>query len=288
MRKWLAEPVAKMAIYLLSTLSLFAFLLFVRSARGYSAATMAAEVGAQMEAPLQQMADAGRPVADEVAGVAETTLPQQLPAPRAAAATQAAGAAKEPTPAPEEPAPVQLSAKEGLRAMAPFAVEEPVSAAALHALAAPAAYAVEEGAGSDLSLHSAMPLDMNALQAELERLRGMGFDLAFNEARPEYVGVYYATSYCCEAYKHICGGNGVTASGTAPTQGLTVAADWSKLPKFTWLYIEGVGIRRVEDTGSAIKQNRLDVAVDTHENALRWGGFGRHDVWVLAWGKSKK
>ncbi|MDL2254053.1 hypothetical protein LJC49_08325 [Ruminococcaceae bacterium OttesenSCG-928-I18] len=97
----------------------------------------------------------------------------------------------------------------------------------------------------------------------------------------EYVGEYYATAYCCERYPHICGGNGVTASGTVPTPGLTCAADWNVLPPGTWLYIEGVGLRRVEDSGSAIKGKRLDIAVDTHQNALRWPGLGNHHTWVL-------
>lgn len=97
----------------------------------------------------------------------------------------------------------------------------------------------------------------------------------------EYSGEFKTTAYCCEVYPHICGGNGVTASGTKPTPGLTAAADWSVFEPGTWLYIEDVGVRRVEDSGSAIKGSRLDVAVDTHENALRWKGYGTHRVWVL-------
>lgn len=96
-----------------------------------------------------------------------------------------------------------------------------------------------------------------------------------------YVGDYYLTSYCCESYPHICGGNSVTASGTVPTPGRTVAADWGLHPAGTWLYIEGVGLRRVEDAGSAIKGQKIDVAIDTHANALAWGGQGYHRVWVL-------
>lgn len=104
----------------------------------------------------------------------------------------------------------------------------------------------------------------------------------------EYVGEFHATAYCCEEYPHICGGNGITASGTKPQQGVTCAADWSVLPAGTYIYIEDVGVRRVEDTGSAIKGQRLDIAVDTHENALHWKGFGTHRVWVLSWGDGRE
>ncbi len=122
--------------------------------------------------------------------------------------------------------------------------------------------------------------EKDSLEKDKERMENA--ELSIMDAMTlSYQGEFYATSYCCEVYPHICGGNGVTASGTVPTPGLTCAADWSVFPPGTWLYIEGVGLRRVEDSGSAIKQKRLDIAVDTHANALRWPGQGYHHVWVL-------
>lgn len=47
------------------------------------------------------------------------------------------------------------------------------------------------------------------------------------------------------------------------------------------IYIEGVGLRYVQDTGSAVKGKALDVAVDTHSEALTWSGYGTHRVWLL-------
>ncbi|MDL2219986.1 3D domain-containing protein, partial [Ruminococcaceae bacterium OttesenSCG-928-O06] len=143
----------------------------------------------------------------------------------------------------------------------------------------PAAFALP----ADGEWETAIAPDWDALRAEADRiLAEFGLEVTVSE-RPEFYGAYHATAYCCEEYPHICGGNGVTASGTVPRQGLTCASDWAELPPGTWLYIEGVGIRRVEDSGSAILGKRLDIAVDTHDNALRWAGFGSHDVWVLSW-----
>ncbi len=147
---------------------------------------------------------------------------------------------------------------------------------------------------SQLSKEMALSAQLTQLEGELEAARTE--NTALNEENAqlnnatvtlldslklEYVGEYYATAYCCERYPHICGGNGVTASGTVPTPGITCAADWNVLPPGTWLYIEGVGLRRVEDSGSAIKGKRLDIAIDTHQNALRWAGQGSHHTWVL-------
>lgn len=101
-----------------------------------------------------------------------------------------------------------------------------------------------------------------------------------------YVGDYMCTAYCCEEYAHICGtGDGITASGQPIQAGVTAAA-CNAFPFGTVLYIEGVGIRIVQDRGGAIDGERLDIAVDTHENALAWSGYGMHKVYVLEWGRN--
>ena len=127
---------------------------------------------------------------------------------------------------------------------------------------------------------AAARMENTELESENQELNQASVSM-LDSLQLDYVGEYYTTAYCCERYPHICGGNGVTASGTVPTPGLTCAADWSDLPPGTWLYIEGVGLRRVEDSGSAIKGKRLDIAIDTHQNALSWSGLGSHHTWVL-------
>jgi 3D (Asp-Asp-Asp) domain-containing protein len=95
-------------------------------------------------------------------------------------------------------------------------------------------------------------------------------------------GTFFCTAYCTEQYEHICGeGHGITASGQPIQAGVTVAADQSIFPYGTVLYIDGIGIRIVQDKGSAIQENHLDVAVDTHENAKKWSGYGNHRVWIV-------
>ena len=61
-----------------------------------------------------------------------------------------------------------------------------------------------------------------------------------------------------------------------------MAADPDVFPFGTVLYIEDVGVRIVQDTGASVKGKHLDVAVSgSHKDALNWGGYGQHRVWVI-------
>ena len=95
-----------------------------------------------------------------------------------------------------------------------------------------------------------------------------------------YLGTFRATAYC--ACERCCGKWSqyhLTASGTTPEEGRTVAADWSVLPAGTVIEIEGIGQRTVEDTGSGIDGQALDVFFESHQEALE---FGVREVEVFA------
>ena len=83
-------------------------------------------------------------------------------------------------------------------------------------------------------------------------------------------GMFTITTYCpCAA----CNGKWAgmpTASGTPITPGRTIAVDPSVIPLGTSVYIEGIGTRIAEDTGGAIKGNRIDLAVSDHSESGTW------------------
>ena len=74
------------------------------------------------------------------------------------------------------------------------------------------------------------------------------------------MGQFKLTFYCPCA---TCNGAvGVpTASGTSLVEGRTIAVDSSVIPLGSRVYIEGYGLFIAEDTGSAIKNNKIDVLV---------------------------
>lgn len=82
------------------------------------------------------------------------------------------------------------------------------------------------------------------------------------------VKIYKVTAYC--ACSKCCGkSTGITASGKKATAGRTIAAP-STFKFGTKLSINGKTYV-VEDRGGAIKGNRIDLYVESHSAALRWG-----------------
>ena len=124
-------------------------------------------------------------------------------------------------------------------------------------------------------------LKNNNLSQELEDVQTIISDLKNTEYKAIYYNDFKITHYCNELYDHICGGNGVTASGTTIEVGRTVAVDPSVIPYGTILYIEGYGFRVAEDCGGAVKEHQIDVAVHTHDEAMSSGVRYNVGVWVL-------
>jgi 3D (Asp-Asp-Asp) domain-containing protein len=90
------------------------------------------------------------------------------------------------------------------------------------------------------------------------------------------------TFYCCEERPHICGtGSGITASGRRVTPYVSCAVDPAVIPLGSTIMIERNGemlYLRADDTGPAIRGNRLDIAVQGHQEALSLG-VKTADIW---------
>ena len=81
---------------------------------------------------------------------------------------------------------------------------------------------------------------------------------------------YFTLTYYCPCTK-CCGkyASGITASGTTATAGRTIAAS-SQYAFGTKMIING-HTYTVEDRGGAIKGNKIDIYVDSHQEALKLG-----------------
>jgi 3D (Asp-Asp-Asp) domain-containing protein len=78
---------------------------------------------------------------------------------------------------------------------------------------------------------------------------------------------------------------GMTRSGTQVKEGRTIAVDPNVIPLGTWVYIEGIGLRRAEDTGGAVKGKKIDVYYDSDATAKSFGLKRGYTVYVI--GKKK-
>ena len=85
------------------------------------------------------------------------------------------------------------------------------------------------------------------------------------------LGNFELTWYCpcekCVGKKKVV----KTATGTTPKAQRTIAVDPNKIPLGSIVYIEGYGYFVAEDTGSAIKSNRIDIFINSHQEALQLG-----------------
>lgn len=103
-----------------------------------------------------------------------------------------------------------------------------------------------------------------------------------SEKKPATRGVDRDLRMLATAYTLECGnGDGFTATMTRPRIGV-IAVDPRVIPYGFLVYIEGYGYFRAEDTGGAIKGNRVDIFMVCRSEALN---FGRRWVDVKLIGK---
>lgn len=102
----------------------------------------------------------------------------------------------------------------------------------------------------------------------------MDIDVKINRSKKETI-TFNVTAYC--SCSKCCGVKsdpkyiGLTASGNYAKEGITIAADTDILPMGTRVYIEGIGERVVQDTGSAINGYDIDLYFNSHEEAKIFG-----------------
>ena len=122
------------------------------------------------------------------------------------------------------------------------------------------------GEATYLVLSGGIPYDPVALGIHEERTH----EVSRGSGRALYVSA--------TAYSAFDPGNGNrTATGTPVRHGV-IAVDPSVIPLGTHVFIPGYGEAVAEDIGSAIHGYRIDVAFDTHAEALM---FGRQDLEIF-------
>jgi 3D (Asp-Asp-Asp) domain-containing protein len=74
---------------------------------------------------------------------------------------------------------------------------------------------------------------------------------------------------------------GITYSGAKAKEGRTIAVDPAVIPLGSTVFIEGIGIRKAEDIGSAIRGSRIDVFMNDLGQAQEFGVKKNVKVYLL-------
>jgi 3D (Asp-Asp-Asp) domain-containing protein len=92
------------------------------------------------------------------------------------------------------------------------------------------------------------------------------------------LGTFKVTAYCpCVSCSDHWGTQ--TSTGTTATQGKTIAVDPKIIPYGSKIMFGGK-VYIAEDCGSAIKNNKIDLYFDSHQDALNWG-IQYHEIFIL-------
>ena len=93
----------------------------------------------------------------------------------------------------------------------------------------------------------------------------------------ESLGVFTTSGYCnCDKCS---GGNNLTFAGTVPQADHTVSVDPDVLPIGTKIFIDGV-VYTVEDIGSSVDGNKVDIYYGSHSDALDHG-IQKQEVFLI-------
>ena len=123
--------------------------------------------------------------------------------------------------------------------------------------------------GSGDGARSESVKDGFSISGFFEDIRDRVTEFTYSEEDAINLGTFTLTAY--DACIICCGKtDGITATNTHAKSGRTIAVDPSLIPYGTKVMING-HVYTAEDTGSAIKGRKIDIYMDTHEEAKQFG-----------------
>jgi uncharacterized protein YabE (DUF348 family)/3D (Asp-Asp-Asp) domain-containing protein len=122
---------------------------------------------------------------------------------------------------------------------------------------------------------------LSATSPEVDNVSKNGVQFGYKSIINNVTLTAYANDLASTGKEKTDPGSGITYSGTTVMEGRTIAVDKNVIPIGWWVYIEGIGFRRAEDTGGAIKGNKIDVYYESSDYANKFGLKRGYTVYVI-------
>jgi uncharacterized protein YabE (DUF348 family)/3D (Asp-Asp-Asp) domain-containing protein len=122
---------------------------------------------------------------------------------------------------------------------------------------------------------------LSATSPEVDSVFKNGIQFGYKSIINNVTLTAYANDFASTGKEKSDPGSGITYSGTTVKEGRTIAVDKNVIPIGWWVYIEGIGFRRAEDTGGAIKGNKIDVYYESSDYANKFGLKRGYTVYVI-------
>ena len=114
--------------------------------------------------------------------------------------------------------------------------------------------------------HDQLLVVIDSLQQDLAGFKDRETEFLRHITNERYIATAYLPVDSLEG-RH----SGLTVTGTLAKPYVTVAVDPKVVPLNSWVWINGLGWRKAEDTGNAIRGKKIDLCVSTREEANEFG-----------------
>jgi uncharacterized protein YabE (DUF348 family)/3D (Asp-Asp-Asp) domain-containing protein len=122
---------------------------------------------------------------------------------------------------------------------------------------------------------------LSVTSPEVENVSKNGISFGYKKIINNVTLTAYSDDFASTGKEKSNPNSGITYSGSTVQEGRTIAVDKNVIPIGWWVYIDGIGFRRAEDTGSAIKGNKIDVYFESSDYVNKFGLKRGYTVYVI-------
>ncbi|CAK4826968.1 unnamed protein product [Aphanomyces euteiches] len=122
---------------------------------------------------------------------------------------------------------------------------------------------------------------LSAASPEVDNVFKNGIEFGYKQVINNVTLTAYSDDFASTGKDSSDPQSGITYSGATVKEGRTIAVDKNVIPIGWWVFIDGIGFRRAEDTGSAIKGNKIDIYFESSDYVNKFGLKRGYTVYVI-------